>query len=71
MSVRLLHFTPIKSFVFEGHVRELKEPDGSPTARQLLRLNALGALALVEPGQLQPITKGAAAGALDVLEVEA
>ena len=70
MSFRLLRFVPIRRFVFEGHVRELKEPDGPPTGRQLLRLNALGALALVEPGQLQPITKGAAAGALDVLELE-
>ena len=70
MSLRLLRFAPIRSFVFEGQVRELKEPDGPPTARQLLRLNALGALAVVEPGQLGPITKGEAAGALDVLELE-
>jgi hypothetical protein len=66
--IRLLRFRPIMSFVFEGHVRDLKDPDGPPTPRQLARLNHLGALAVIEPGQLRPITKGDAAGALDVLE---
>jgi hypothetical protein len=59
---------PMTSFVFEGEVRELKDPDGPPTTRQLARLNYLGGLAIVEPGQIDPISKGQAAGALDVLE---
>jgi hypothetical protein len=68
LNIRLLAAVPITSFIFEGHLRELKEPDGPPTPRQLARLNYLGALAIVEPGQLGPITKGQAAGALDVLQ---
>lgn len=68
MRLRLLHFTPITSFIFAGHARTLKEPAGPPTPRQLARLNHLGALAIIEPGQLDRITKGQAAGALDVLE---
>ena len=66
--IRLLRFHPITHFQFEGHVRALKEPDGPPTLRQLARLNYLGALVIVEPGQVAPITKAQAAGALDVLE---
>ena len=66
--IRLLRFTPIRSFIFEGHLRNLKEPDGPPTPRQLARLNYHGALVIVEPGQVDPITKSTAAGALDVLE---
>lgn len=66
--IRPLRFAPIRRFVFEGHVRELKEPDGPPTLRQLARLNYHGALAIIEPGQLRPITKAQAAGALDELE---
>ena len=50
-----------------GEIRELIEPDGHPTGRQLLKLNRLGALALVEPGQGEPIQKGTAAAAIDVL----
>jgi len=50
-----------------GDVRELIEPDGQPTGRQLLKLNRLGALALVEPGQVEPVQKGTAAAAIDAM----
>jgi len=50
-----------------GEVRELIEPDSQPTGRQLMKLNYLGALALVEPGQVEPIQKGSAAAAIDLL----
>jgi hypothetical protein len=66
--IRPLRFYPIRHFVFAGELRELRDPDGIPSARQLLKLNALGALLLVEPcREVRPITKGDAAGALDVL----
>ena len=45
--------------------RKLREPDGAPTGRQLLWLNAAGCLDLVWPGQAQPVTKGEAAWAID------
>jgi hypothetical protein len=64
-SIRPLAAGATTHFMFGGERRDLRQPEGRPTARQLLRLNDLGALALVEPGQV--ITKGAAAGALDVL----
>ena len=66
--IRRLRYSPIRTFIFAGEVRELRDPDGSPSARQLLRLNRLGALLLVEAcDEVQPITKGDAAGALDAL----
>ena len=47
-----------------GEWRELRDPDASATARQLLRLNALGLLEVVEPGS--PLTKAEAAAALEL-----
>jgi hypothetical protein len=63
--VRLLSLGRITGFTFGGERRELINPDGSPTARQLLKLNALGLLAAVEPGQVEPLTKAEAAWVLD------
>lgn len=48
-----------------GTWRELRNPDGPPTGRQLLRLNHEGQLNLADPGQVMPITKAEAAAALD------
>jgi hypothetical protein len=64
---RFRELAPLSSFRFAGEVRELKEPEGPPTARQLLKLNGLGVLCLVEPGQVEPLTKGLAAAVLDAL----
>lgn len=58
---------PIVRFALGGTFRELKDPHGPPSLRQLAKLNHLGALALVEPGQARAITKADAAGALDAL----
>ena len=68
MNVRLLRRRFFFRFVGpDGKVHELRTPEGSATARQLLKLNAIGALAVVEPGQVDPIRKGEAAAALDLL----
>lgn len=68
MNVRLLRRRFFHRFVTpSGKVHELREPEGPATGRQLLKLNALGALAVVEPGQVDPIRKGDAAGAIDAL----
>jgi hypothetical protein len=48
-----------------GEWCDLREPDGPPSARQLWRLNQLGMLELVPPGQAAPLTKGEAAAAID------
>jgi hypothetical protein len=45
--------------------RELVDPDGPATPRQLARLNRAGALELVAPGRATPITKGEAAAAIN------
>jgi hypothetical protein len=45
--------------------RELLNPDGAPTGRQLLKLNVLGMLELVGSGEAKPVSKGEAAAALD------
>jgi hypothetical protein len=66
-ALRRLVVRPISCFTFEGERRVLREPEGTATHRQLVRLSALGLLALVEPGQVDPVTKGEAAAALDVL----
>jgi hypothetical protein len=47
-------------------VRELRDPDGPPTGRQLQRLNQAGALVVVEPGTAEPLTKAEAAWAVDL-----
>ena len=48
-----------------GELRELREPDGEPTGRQLRALNRAGCLAAVEPGKATPLSKGACAWLLD------
>ena len=48
--------------VFEW--RELADPDGPASGRQLRRLNALGRLQLVAPGEAEPLTKAEAAAAI-------
>jgi len=55
----------LDGFRFGDEWRNLKNPTGPPTWRQLLRLNALGCLELVPPGESQPITKAEAAYALN------
>jgi hypothetical protein len=67
VNLRLLPRRCLYRFLHRGEWRELRDPTGPPTGRQLLRLNHSGALALVEPGQVEPISKGEAAYALDVL----
>jgi hypothetical protein len=49
-----------------GEVRELVDPEGPATVRQLRRLNAVGALVIVEPGTAKPIVKGEACYAVSV-----
>lgn len=68
MSVALLRAGFLSSFVRAGgEVSELKDPHGRATWRQLVKLNALGVLAVIEPGQVEPIAKGEAAAAIDHL----
>jgi hypothetical protein len=55
----------LTGFVVDWQWRELRDPDGPPTGRQLERLNRAGMLELVQPGEAQPITKGEAAAAID------
>ena len=50
----------------DGEPRELKDPEGPATPRQLRRLNAAGALVVVEPGSAQPLRVGEAAFAVSV-----
>jgi hypothetical protein len=50
-----------------GELRELKEPEGPATPRQLRRLNDAGCLVVVEPGQATPIRKGEAAFAVSLV----
>jgi hypothetical protein len=50
-----------------GEVRELKDPEGPATPRQLRRLNDTGCLIVVEPGQAIPIRKGEAAFAVSLV----
>jgi hypothetical protein len=49
----------------DGTIRQLKEPHGPATSAQLARLNRLGMLELVGPGEAQPLSKGEAAAAID------
>lgn len=55
----------ITGFAVDGEWRELCDPDGPPTGRQLLRLNRLGLLAIAEHAIAKPITKGEAAWLID------
>lgn len=65
--LRLLRFAPVYAFAVDGDRRELVDPDGPPTARQLELLNRAGAIALVEPGQLEPLTASDASGAIEAV----
>ena len=66
--MRLLRLEVLTSFKMpNGEVRELKDPGAPATPRQLRRLNDAGCLAVVEPGQATPISKGQAAFAVSVL----
>jgi hypothetical protein len=51
----------------DGEPRELKDPEGPATPRQLRRLNETGCLVVVEPGQATPIRKGEAAYAVSLV----
>ena len=55
----------VTGFWSNGRWCELREPDGPPTGRQLLKLNALGLLELAEHPVNHPITKGQAAHKID------
>jgi hypothetical protein len=49
-----------------GELRELNDPEGPATPRQLRRLNETGCLVVVEPGTATPIVKGEACYAVSV-----
>ena len=51
----------------DGERRELRDPEALASPRQLRRLNAAGALVVVEPGSAQPLRVGEAAFAVSVL----
>ena len=65
--LRRLRFESRRSFVVDGKVRALRDPAAPATARQLRLLNDLGALGIVQPGQVEPIKTADAAGAIDQL----
>jgi hypothetical protein len=65
----LAHLLPVNEVrVFadpdSGELRALTNPDGPPSARQLLALWHLGALAIVVPGPEHAFTRAQAAGAI-------
>ncbi len=53
------------SFKKDGREVALRDPDKGPSDAQLAMLNKAGVLAIVKPGQVDPITKGSASAALD------
>jgi hypothetical protein len=55
-------------FWFEGAWRELKDPDGPPSGRQLQFLCAHGCLEIIEPGTAAPLTKGECAAAINTVK---
>jgi hypothetical protein len=66
-TARLLPLHELRSFVDRrtGEVRELTDPDGAPTGRQLLALWHVGTLAIVHPdGERHVFTRAQAAGAI-------
>lgn len=65
VKVNLLQAGTRTTFSKEGREIELRNPDGAPSDAQLAILNKRGALAIVKPGQTEPITKGEASAALD------
>jgi hypothetical protein len=52
-------------FWYGDEWRELRDPDGPPTGRQLLWLNTHGCIELVWPRHAEPITLGQASWAID------
>ena len=58
---RVTGFVDLRS----GEWRELIDPDGPATTRQLHRLDREGRLELVGPGKATPLTKAEAAAAID------
>ncbi len=66
VKVNLLGAGSRTTFTKDGREIELRNPDGGPSDAQLALLNKAGVLAIVKPGQVQPITKGEASAALDV-----
>lgn len=50
-----------------GDVRQLRDPEALASPRQLRRLNAAGALLVVEPGSARPLLVGEAAFAVSVV----
>jgi hypothetical protein len=66
-SVRLLPLHEVREFVDRrsGEVREITDPDGAPTGRQLLALWHMGALAIVFPdAERHVFSRAQAAGAI-------
>lgn len=63
--VSLLDAGVRSTFQKDGREIELRNPEGTPSDAQLAILNKRGALAIVTPGQVEPISKGAASAALD------
>ena len=61
--LRITHFVDGRS----GEWRAIADPDAPATPQQLARLNRAGMLALVEPGSVEPLTKGEAAWAIDAV----
>lgn len=55
----------LTTFRFRGQWRDLKDPFGLPTARQLSALNRAGMLELVDVGEAEVIDKGEAAYAIE------
>ena len=55
----------IESFEIDGELRQLAEPDGPPTGRQLLALWGDGMLAIVRPDPRNEFTKAEAAWAIN------
>lgn len=50
-----------------GREMDLRDPEGRPSDAQLAILNKRGALAIVVPGQVESISKGAASAAIDAI----
>lgn len=64
-SVKLLGAGFRDTFTKDGREIALRDPEKGPSDAQLAMLNKRGALAIVKPGQVDPISKGQASAALD------
>jgi hypothetical protein len=49
VTIRPIPLRELRSFEVNGRVRDLADPDGAPSAKQLLALWHAGALAIVHP----------------------